>query len=557
MAAIDDLTNEMTEAILDQVPAVATVFGVRGHRDSLLTDYRAEAEPAVEARLGDIVARTRALDAATLTPQQRITARVIEGLADEVLTRFHARLVEFTICDNFSAPAIELLVILPMTTLADAEQCEAYLRRLNAVPDALAALADRHRAGLAAGLLPVRRLVDDAIEFFDRYLGNDGDPLRRPTSPDSVDGADFAARREDIISTVVRPAYAQYRDMLRAELAPVARDLDHPGLCWLPGGDAIYADLIRLHTTTTRTAGELHELGLRVVAELEKEYREIGSRVFGLDDPAQIFQRLRTDPDLRWKNPDEPVQAAKEAMARAETAAPQWFGRLPSQRCEIQRVPDDEAPGASGAYYMPPAVDGSRPGIFFTNTYNAQERDRYGSESTTFHEAVPGHHFQCTIAQELPDMPLLRQLAPFTAYAEGWGLYAERLADEMGLYSDDIARLGMLSNDSMRATRLVVDTGLHAKGWNRQQAVEYMTENSAMMPVEIDSEVDRYIAEPGQALAYMVGRIEIQRLRAEAEAALGDRFDIRAFHDVVLGSGSVPLNVLESLVKEWVAGRQG
>jgi uncharacterized protein (DUF885 family) len=196
-------------------------------------------------------------------------------------------------------------------------------------------------------------------------------------------------------------------------------------------------------------------------------------------------------------------------------------------------------------------MDGTRPGTYFANTYRAEERDRYSSESTAFHEAVPGHHFQLALAQELAELPLLRRIAPVTAYSEGWGLYAERLADEMGLYSDPVSRLGMVTKDSMRAARLVVDTGLHAMGWSRQQAVDYMAANTAMPRVDIEFEVDRYIADPGQALAYMVGRLEIQRIRARAETALGDRFDIRAFHDAVLCDGPLPLGVLDEVVQAW------
>jgi uncharacterized protein (DUF885 family) len=283
------------------------------------------------------------------------------------------------------------------------------------------------------------------------------------------------------------------------------------------------------------------------------EYREIGGRVFGVATEQEVFERLRTDPALRWTSADELLDAARAAIERAKAEAPKWFGRLPSQDCEVRPVPDDEAPGAAGAYYMPPALDGSRPGIYYANTYEVENRFRQACEATAFHEAVPGHHFQLTIAMELDELPLLRRLSAPNAYAEGWGLYTERLAREMGLYSDDVALLGMLTLDSMRAARLVVDTGLHAKGWSKQQALDYMQQNTPMAAVEIESEVDRYIAEPGQALAYMVGRLEILRIRAEAEAALGDRFDIRAFHDTVLGNGGLPLGVLDEVVKDWVA----
>jgi uncharacterized protein (DUF885 family) len=220
----------------------------------------------------------------------------------------------------------------------------------------------------------------------------------------------------------------------------------------------------------------------------------------------------------------------------------------------VEAIPDAEAPGAPSAYYLPPAMDGTRPGTYRANTHRADERDRYTSESVAFHEAIPGHHLQMAIAQEHTEIPLVRRLAVITAYTEGWGLYAERLADEMGLYSGAVARLGMLADDSLRAARLVVDTGLHSKGWSREVVVEFLAANTALPRVEIESETDRYIADPAQALAYMVGRMHINRLRDDAQRALGSRFDITAFHDTLLENGALPLDVLESVVREWVAG---
>jgi uncharacterized protein (DUF885 family) len=403
--------------------------------------------------------------------------------------------------------------------------------------------------------VPVRRLVEATVRFFDRYLANrDGDPLRKPTPPASWSGATaFVAARDRVIDDVVRPAVARYRDVLATEVLPHGRPDDRPGLCHLPGGDETYARLAKLHTTTGRTPEELHRTGLDQVARLADEYVTIGSRVFGTSDLSEIFQRLRTDPELRWSSAEELLTSARTAISRAEAAAPQWFGKIPSQSCVVEAVPADEAPGAVTAYYMQPALDGSRPGTYFANTHRAEERSRYTSEAVAFHEGVPGHHFQTTIALELTELPMLRRLAEFNAYIEGWGLYSERLADEMGLYSNDVTRLGMLALDSMRACRLVVDTGLHAKGWSHQQVVDYIAANSVLPMVEIVQETDRYIADPGQALAYMVGRLEIQRIRAEAERAAGDRFDIRGFHDLVLGNGPLPLTVLDDVVRGWVA----
>jgi uncharacterized protein (DUF885 family) len=556
MNTVDALADELLDVMLDSYPLAATLMGMRGPRDSLLTDFSEAGEVAQAERASEIADRASALVTAELTPQERITRAVLSQQVEDMKTTALAKLTEFSVSDSISGAIPELLAMVPMVTIADADQSEAYLARLAAMPALLTVLADRHRAGIAAGRLPVRHLVDGAIAHLDRYLASVDDPLRRP-APDedaAVDRDAFVAQRNQTITDVVRPAIIAYRDTLQAEIAPYGRDAEHAGLSFVPGGDDIYRRLIRMHTTTDRSADDLHRTGLETIAALSEEYREIGGRAFGTGELSEIFARLRSDESLRWRDAEELLTAARSAIVRAQERAPSWFGHLPGQNCEIQAVPDDEAPGAPGAYYFPPAMDGSRAGIYFANTYKAEERDRHTCEATAFHEGVPGHHFQLTIAQELTDLPMLRRIAGCTAYAEGWGLYAERLADEMGLYSNDIARLGMLANDSLRAARLVVDTGLHAKGWSREQAVRYMTDWTPAPSVEIESEVDRYIAMPGQALAYMVGRLEIQRIRAEAERALGPRFDIRRFHDIVLGGGALPLALLDDVVKEWVAG---
>jgi uncharacterized protein (DUF885 family) len=413
---------------------------------------------------------------------------------------------------------------------------------------------------VAAGRLPVRRLVDAAVAHLDRYLANDdSNPLRRPQPPTdgTVDAAAFAAERDRLIDGVVRAAFAEYRRSLAEEIAPYGRPDDRTGLCWLADGERAYGRLVRAHTTLARSAEDLHRTGLELVERLVEEYRSVGARVFGPIELPDLFERLRTDPALRWRDADEILTTARAIVARAEQVAPLWFGRLPRGRCTVGAVPADEAPDAPAAYYQNAAMDGSRPAVYYTNTHRARERDRYNAEAAAFHEAIPGHHLQIALAQELADLPPMRRLARIDAFAEGWGLYAERLADEMGLYSGDLARLGMLAIDSLRAARLVVDTGIHAHGWDRQRVVDFLRTHTPMSHVDIEQETDRYIADPGQALAYMVGRLEIERMRAGARQALGERFDIRGFHDTVLRNGEVPLGALAEVVDEWVAARSG
>ncbi|MFD4249864.1 DUF885 domain-containing protein [Amycolatopsis thermoflava] len=549
MTEVVKLADEFVDALFDAEPLWPAVLGLESDRDGL-GDLSEEAEAAYRDRLEGFVRRAEEIDPAELGAEDRVTRDVLLSQARGNLDRLDSHLVEFTISDIFVAPAVSLLTILPMVGLPDDEQGRRHLGRLAAIPRYLEQAADRHRAGVAAGRVPVEHLVRAAIAHLDRYLAApDSDPLLRQPAPSE----EFAAERERVLAEVVRPAFAAYRDALATDIAPHGRPPEKPGVCWLPDGERIYASLARTHTTTDRTPDELHETGLRIIGELAAEYREIGSRVFGTDDLAEIFRRLRTDPQLRWGSAEELLDTARSAISRAEEAAPRWFGRIPPHKWVVEPVPAAEAPGGPAAFYLQPSVDGSRPGIYFANTHEVTERFRHAAEVTAFHEAIPGHHFQLSTALTLTDLPLLRRIGDFNAYAEGWGLYSERLAAEMGLYSDDVALLGMLTMDSMRAGRLVVDTGLHAKGWSRQQAVDYLREHTPMPQVEIESEVDRYIAYPGQALAYMVGRLEIQRVRARAEQALGERFDIRAFHDLVLGGGALPLSVLAAVVDDWIA----
>jgi uncharacterized protein (DUF885 family) len=315
----------------------------------------------------------------------------------------------------------------------------------------------------------------------------------------------------------------------------------------------VYARAVRRYTSLNLSPAEIHQIGLDGISSLEDEYRSLGDKVLGTGDVPTIYERLRNDPALRFGTAEEVHRAAEGALARAREAIPNWFGRLPEAPCIVQPVPDVGAADTTIAYYFPPADDGSRPGIYFINVSEPTTRTRFEAEVLAFHESIPGHHLQIAIAQELPGVPTFRRNGSVTVFVEGWGLYTERLAEEMGLYSGDVARMGVLSFDSWRAGRLVVDTGLHYLGWSRQQAIDYFVENSPQATNNIVNEVDRYIGYVGQALAYKIGQRELFRLRAEAQRAMGSRFDIKGYHDTVLENGPVPLDLLGQLVSEWVA----
>ncbi|MBA2530431.1 MAG: DUF885 domain-containing protein, partial [Euzebyales bacterium] len=437
------------------------------------------------------------------------------------------------------------------------DHASALVARYHAVGTYLAQAADRLRAGVAKDRTPPAHAVDQTVRQIDEYLASplDGDPFLAPSAPPDMEGAAAAAWREalrDAVLDTVRPAYQAFRECLADEVAPAARPSARSGVSWLPDGEAVYARAIFTGTSLRLSPDELHTAGLDAVEALGEEYRDIGGAALGTRDLAEIYGRLRDDPALRFSTSAELRTAAEQALDRAQAAVGDVVGRLPRTPCVVEEMLDHEVKDGTIAYYQPAAVDGSRPGAYYVNTWAPETRTRFEAEALAFHEAVPGHHTQIALAQELADLPAFRRHSPVNAYVEGWALYTERLADEMGLYSDDLARLGMLSFDSWRAGRLVVDTGLHALGWSRERAIAYLRDNSPLAHNNVANEVDRYIAWPGQALGYKVGQREILRLRAQARQSLGERFDLAGFHDAVLGQGPLPLGVLGDVVADWV-----
>jgi uncharacterized protein (DUF885 family) len=397
----------------------------------------------------------------------------------------------------------------------------------------------------------VRRVISQLDELAVRPL--DDWPLLAPLEADHAGWSDGAWRAFEVglagaVRDGLRPAFARYRTFLADEALPNARDEAHVGICHLPGGPDAYARLARAHTTTELSPREIHGIGMSEIARIDAEIAEFGGRVLGTPDLPSTLAALRGDPSLHFNSGEEIVAVAEASLARAVAAIPTWFGRLPQAPCEVVRMQPHEEQHSTIAYYRDPPQDGSRPGRYYVNTYAPGTRPRYEAEALAFHESVPGHHLQVAIGQELEHLPAFRRHAETTAFVEGWGLYAERLSDEMGLYSSDLDRIGMLSYDAWRASRLVVDTGMHALAWSRGTAIDFMAAHTALGLNNIANEVDRYIGWPGQALAYKIGQLEIRRLRSEAETALGSAFGIRRFHDAVLGHGALPLGVLRGSV---------
>lgn len=558
--AVAAIADDVYDTLMAISPLEASLLGDQRF-DAAVPDVSPAGVAATRRRLASLGDRLAQVDGAGCTTTDRVTLDVaIHAVAhathdlDDRYLRTSAG--PMTSGASIGSAAAALLAALPKLVLRDTAHAEHHLRRCRRIPGWLADAEGQLQAGVDAGCVPPARLVAATVRIVDRYLATHParDPLLLAAPPGHPDPSGWRETLGDVLATRVRPALQRHRHMLADDVAPAARPDDEVGLVHLPDGADLYADAVRLHTTTDDTPEHYHRLGLDLVAALADEYRDLAGRVLGTTDLPEIFRRLRDDPALRFSTSDEVLATAEASLRRAEQAMGDWFDGVPRTPCQVRSIPAIEAPESTIAYYQPPAVDHSRPGTYYVNTTDPHVRTRFDAEALAFHESVPGHHTQIATAMEF-NLPMLRRVLYVTAHAEGWSLYVERLADEMGLYSDDVSRLGMLSFDSWRACRLVVDTGMHAFGWTRQKAVTYMQDNSPQSPRNIANEVDRYIGWPGQALAYMAGRIRIEALRDRARLALGPRFDIAGFHRVVLGHGAVPLRTLERLVDAWIDER--
>ena len=545
MSAIDSLAEEYWAHYLEVEPTHAHLLGEYSRAGHFEESTR-EAEDREIAVMRDLAARAAATDESDLTEQQRITRDVLISDTTTRADSMETRLSEMA-ADPIFGPQVSMPILMGMLALPDVEVAEALVDKLRGLGRYYGELADRQRDGVAAGRLPAAFAAADTITQIDDLLSKpvaDDGLLVTTTPPHGLDVDAWKGRLREVVESDVRPGLRAYRDVLRDEVLPLGRPDDRCGLSWVPDGDSAYAATLRQFTTTTKTAQEIHDIGLEQIEKLADEYRSLGPEVVGTDDLSQIFKAMRSEPRLHFTQGDELITGSEVAMQRAWDAMPDWFEVLPQAPCAVQ-------PTTTGAkaFYFPPAGDGSRGGTFFVNIADPTSWGTFELESMAFHEGIPGHHLQLAIASELSDVPEFRKHIHNAAYAEGWGLYTERLSDEMGLYSSAVDRMGMFSADSMRACRLVVDTGLHALGWSREQAVDYMVANSPLAEGVVRPEVDRYIVSPGQACSYMVGRLEIQRMRAEAEQRQGQDFDIRKFHSAVLDSGSLPLGVLDRVVR--------
>ena len=554
-AATTKLADEFVAAQTERYPESSMFLGAPGARLDTVFDNRLEARRAWDKRMDAMQASFTAIDKTALAGRAE---QLTYGFLEQALASETGRRVcraELWGVDHLNGWQVSLPSLLSRQPVATAANRTAALDRLGQYGRFIEREIEVLRAGMSAGYTAPRVNVERVIEQIDGLLAGapDKSPFATPVLATSGDAA-FRRSVVDVVSTRIAPALKKYRSFLD-EYRGVARTT--VGVAAIPAGEACYRSLVRDNTSLDLNVDEVHQLGLTMMEQVHAEMRTIGARAFGTSDIPKLIERLRNDPSLRFTTADEIMKVAAAALARSRTAIPRYFGRLPKADVQVQAFEPFEAPSMPPAQYRQASLDGSKPGLYMVNLYKPEQQPRADVEAIAFHEAIPGHHVQIALAIERPAAHRITQLFGATAFIEGWGLYAERLADEMGLYTGDLDRLGMLSAAAWRAARLVVDTGMHAKKWTRDQAVDYMRRNTAIGENTIQTEIDRYIIMPGQALAYMIGYREITSLRAKATAALGPRFDVRAFHDAVLGRGAVTLPMLREQVDLWMIAAGG
>jgi uncharacterized protein (DUF885 family) len=546
---------------LEEHPERATFLGIDGF-DDRLTDRSPAAIARRKARVKELITELKRFDPARLSIQDRISRDVLlDNL--ELKAEMNALYGDLPFSEEDGWMPIspmhgpqELLAGLARAARMRRESdYENYVKRLAAIPKSLEEQTAVMRIGMKTGWMPPRAAMERVPGMLSVYAGNDitASPLWRPFTAFPADMTAAQQKRwaeagRQVLSDKVRPSFAAFRQFLETTYLPVARK--ELAASTLPAGPRYYALQVRQMTTTTLTPAEIHEIGKREVARIRASMDEVIAATGFKGSFAEFVHFLKTDSRFFFKTPEARLVAYRDIAKRADAELPKLFAELPRLPYGIRAMEAFE--GDNADHYSAGALDGSRAGFFEANVNNIEKRSSPEMESTLLHEAVPGHHLQIARALELKDLPKFRRSAWYVAYGEGWALYAESLGYEMGMYKDPYMRFGALSNEILRACRLVVDTGLHSMGWRREQAIRYMVDNSIGEDFAT-AEVDRYIVWPGQALGYKIGELKIKALRAKAKAALGEKFDVRRFHNVLLDDGALPLTVLEARVDEWIA----
>ncbi|WP_299698273.1 DUF885 family protein [Hydrocarboniphaga sp.] len=552
-AALQKLFDEEWQRMLADSPLTATYLGDPRYNDRW-DDLTPEAFTRRQQAAQALLDRLKTIDRAALPAAMQLNYELFKLQTEDGLESYSygGQLLPVNQRGGLQT-ASEVLEMLRFDKPADYQNWIKRLQSFGAYTDQTIALM---RLGMAQGRTYPRVIMQRVTGQIARQIVADPklSPFYAPFSKIPADMAGAEALRsvgESAIREQVLPAYRRFQAFFEQEYLPACAEA--PGLSAQPRGAEYYAYLARHHTTTTLTPDQIHDIGLKEVARIRAGMEKIKAEVGFKGDLHAFFTFLRTDPRFFYKTPQQLFDGYTLIVKRIDPELVRLFGKLPRTPYGVRPIPDISAPDTTTAYYQPPAADGSRAGYYYVNLYKPETRPKWEMEALSAHESVPGHHLQLALQQELGEMPAFRKSGEgFTAYVEGWGLYSESLGGELGLYKDPYSKFGQLTYEMWRAVRLVVDTGIHAKGWTRQQAIDYFADNAAKTPLDIANEIDRYMAMPGQALAYKIGELKIKELRARAESRLGDKFDVRAFHDTVLASGAVPLQILEQRVDAWI-----
>jgi uncharacterized protein (DUF885 family) len=539
-------------------PELASILGDKRYNDQI-GDYSVKAVNDGLAREENVLMQLMAIDPAGLTDEEKTGRELLlrQFAEDEEAAEFKEWEMPLDQMGGIATTYPQLVSRLSFATVKDYDD---WIARLHSIPRAFDQVTNNMSIGMQDHRVPPKYLLQKAFEEV-KSLANqkpEDSPLALPLKsfPAAIPASERERIKEEMLEAIgkqVQPAYLRFARFLEVSYIPAGRE--QPSISALPDGTKYYQFLIRHYTTTNLAADEIHKIGLEEVKRDEAQMLAIAQKL-GFADLKSFRASLKTNAKLHPASAGALLDAYRCYLGPMQAKLPQLFGRLPKAKFEVDAVPDYMEKNAAPAYYESGAPDGSRPGRLMINTYNATNRNLYNAEATAYHEGLPGHHLQISIAQELEGVPTFRKYQHYTAYTEGWGLYAERLGKDAGFYQDPYSDYGRLENDTWRAIRLVVDTGVHSQHWSRQQMVDYFHDHSAMDEPSIQTEVDRYIAWPGQALAYKVGQLKILELRERAKKALGDKFDLRAFHDEVLCSGALPLDMLSDRIDGWLASQK-
>ncbi len=551
--------NDYWEFVLKHNPTFATYTG--DHRyDDLLEDLSEEAINAQVDRFKALLAHAEKLDETSFTDENRLNCDLFKNTLRNHLQMFQYKTIYIPL-DHMQGPHIDCPQIIEFHPFNTHKDLENYISRLKAYPLQIEQVIGLLQKGVQYKITAFHKIIDHVLSQVETFTGftPEDSPMYSPMQKlgdafTAQDKEEIGNEVKDAIASHVTPAYQKLQEYLRSAYIKHCRKTE--GVWSLPQGEDMYRFYVKYHTTTDLTPEEIHTTGLREVERIEEEINVIMGKIGFQGSIVEFAEYAKQKKELYPETSAEIIEGYRSILSEMDKKLPEFFGKLPRAKYDIKEIEKYREQSAPAAYYYPPPRDFSRPGYFYANTYMPEKRAKYEMEALSYHEAVPGHHLQIAIMQEIEDIPEFRRHEGSTAFIEGWALYTEKLSKEMGFYKDEYSEYGRLSFELWRSVRLVVDTGLHFFKWDRDKTIKYCKDNTGLEDHEIETEVDRYIAMPGQALAYKIGELKIIELRGKAKAALGNGFDIKDFHDRLLGNGALPLNVLERVINEWAGEGQ-